>query len=291
MRVGPHRQRLGAVLEHEAAAPFELRRGGGPQRRGRGLRDGLEDRVERAVGLDEADLALQLLAVEPLQPGERRARAAPRWRRSRRGSTDASPPARTGCWRSSTPRTPCPAMCSRDCHWRSSRCTGAPLCAAELTTTIRAPRSAICVVQPQREQEVPEVVGREPHVEPVGEVRVGCLGHSRVRDQQIDRPGDPVGERRHRVELAQVERAPPGARRSRRARGRGRPPRPPSASRTPSTTSAPASARPRAVSTPMPDDAPVSTASRPRRSADRAISSAVVSYPNGLIASRRAQST
>ena len=38
MRVGAHGQRLGAVLEHEAAASLELRRGRRPQRRRRGLR-------------------------------------------------------------------------------------------------------------------------------------------------------------------------------------------------------------------------------------------------------------
>jgi hypothetical protein len=61
-------------------------------------------------------------------------------------------------------------------------------------------------VQAQREQEVPEVIRREPHVEAVGEVGVGGLGHSCVRDQQVDRSGHGIGERGDRREVAQVER-------------------------------------------------------------------------------------
>ena len=56
--------------------------------------------------------------------------------------------------------------------------------------------------QSQREQEVAEVIGREPYVEPVRKMRVGCLGDSHVRDQEINRPGDPIGEVRHRGQLA-----------------------------------------------------------------------------------------
>ena len=177
-----------------------------------------------------------------------------------------------------------PATCSRDCHWRSSRRTGAPLCAAELTTTIRAPRSAICVRSRNASRKWPRWLVANRTSSPFGEVRVRGLGHPGVRDQQVDRPGDRVGERRHRVELAQVESArtrssPVASGASSRATAS-----PASTSRTPSTTSAPAMARARAVSTPMPDDAPVSTASRPRRSAVRATSSAVVSHPKRLVA-------
>ena len=146
------------------------------------------------------------------------------------------------------------------------------------------PRAALghLRVQPKREREMAEVIGREPHVEPVGEMRVGRLGHARVRDQQVDRPGDRVGEGRHRVR-GRADRVP------RRGRAPVRVGREVAghrfACRDVAHTEHDVGARegePRAVSTPMPDDAPVSTASRPRRSAARATSSAVVSRPEAL---------
>ena len=58
---------------------------------------------------------------------------------------------------------------------------------------------------------------------------------------------------------------------------------PAATSRTARVTSAPVRARARAVSTPMPDAAPVTTARRPVRSTPRTTSSAVVANPNGVV--------
>ena len=115
------------------------------------------------------------------------------------------------------------------------------------------------------------MVGAELHLEALGGAFERRVHHARVVDQQVQtgvRHREPVGEAAHAGERREVEQADPRATRrapasrivSPRPR-RGAPRRAPA-----STTFAPAAASARAVSSPRPVDAPVTTATFPCRS-------------------------
>ena len=124
------------------------------------------------------------------------------------------------------------------------------------------------IVQPDGEREVAEMVCGELHLVPAR--RHGQLRHRHhpgVVDQDVERPGPGPDEGRDAGQVAEVDgadarrarcRCCPGSRRRRDRRTR--------CCRTASVTDAPAAASARAVSTPIPDEAPVTIAVLPVRS-------------------------
>ena len=136
------------------------------------------------------------------------------------------------------------------------------------------------VMQPGGEGEVPDVVGRELELAAaVGQLTRWQRHHSGVVDEQMQRPVPGGDERVHGVEVGEVESADPDGLVAGRAADIDSGPLDGGVSRTASITSAPVAASARAVSMPIPDEAPVTIARRPERSTLSVTSQIVDSAP------------
>jgi hypothetical protein len=102
-------------------------------------------------------------------------------------------------------------------------------------------------------------------------------------EQDVGGLGLAVGEPRVVGAIAEVDVLEDDRRAEVTARAEGDDPGPAAVSRTASVTSAPAEASARAVSTPIPDEPPVTIARWPCRSIPATTSAAVASKPNGVV--------